>query len=156
MNDQANQRTIAAGENELVEVRVIDAPRETVFRAWTDPALLARWWGPRGFTNTFSAFDLRPGGTWEFVMHGPNGTDYPNTNVFVEIAPPERIVLKHVKAPVFVLTALFEDVDGKTRVVFRQQFETAAVYEQVKAYAGKGNEENLEKLAEVVASLSAD
>lgn len=156
MNDMTNQGTIAAGENELVEVRVIDAPRETVFRAWTDPALLARWWGPRGFTNTFSSFDLRPGGTWEFVMHGPNGTDYPNTNVFVEIVQPERIVLKHIKAPVFVLTALFEDVDGMTRVVFRQQFETAAVYEQVKVYAGRGNEENLERLAEVVAGLSAD
>ncbi|MBM7563966.1 SRPBCC family protein [Paenibacillus sacheonensis] len=150
-NQQISQ--VTPGENELVAVRVIEAPRETIFRAWTDPELLAAWWGPRGFTNTFSAFDPRPGGIWEFVMHGPNGADYPNTNEFVEITSPERIVLKHVVAPVFRLTAVFEDLGGRTGMIFRQQFETAAVFEQVKNYAGPGNEENLDKLAEVVAKL---
>lgn len=144
---------VAAGENELVATRLIDAPREVVFRAWTDPELLASWWGPKGFTSTFSEFDPTPGGTWTFVMHGPNGADYPNTNRFVELVRPERIVLAHIVPPLFRLTALFEEAGGSTRVIFRQQFETAEVFEQVKAFAGPGNEENLEKLADVVARL---
>lgn len=145
---------VTAGENELVATRVIDAPREQVFQAWIDPELLAQWWGPRGFTNTFSIFEPRPGGTWEFVMHGPNGVDYPNKNAFAEIVSPERIVILHQHAPVFRLTAVFEDLDGKTGVIFRQQFENASVFEQVKGYAGKGNDENLDKLTEVVMKLA--
>nr|WP_318653387.1 SRPBCC family protein [Paenibacillus rhizovicinus] len=139
--------------NELVAARVIDAKRELVFGAWTNPELLAQWWGPRGFTNTFNEFDPRPGGAWTFVMHGPDGTDYPNSNVFVEIVSPERIVIKHIVAPVFTLTALFEELDGKTGIIFRQQFEEAAVFEQVKGYAAPGNEQNLDKLTEVVMKL---
>ena len=65
-------------DREIVTTRLLDWPRERVFRAWTDPAHLARWWGPKGFTNTFHEFDLRPGGLWRFVMHGANGADYQN------------------------------------------------------------------------------
>ena len=68
-------------EREIVTTRVIDAPRERVFKAWTDPEHLAQWWGPKGFTNTFQEFDMRPGGAWRFVMPGPDGVDY--KNVFV-------------------------------------------------------------------------
>ncbi|NBD27481.1 SRPBCC family protein [Paenibacillus glycinis] len=155
MADQASSAAATAGENELVATRVIRAPKETVFDAWTDPELLARWWGPKGFTNTFSEFDPRPGGTWTFVMHGPNGADYANTNVFVEVVRPERIVLKHVLAPVFELTATFEETGGGTLIVFRQRFEEAAVYEQVKGYAANGNEENLDKLSALVTGLTS-
>ena len=88
----------ASADGEIVSTRVFDAPREVVFRAFTDPALLARWWGPKGFTNTFHEFDPRPGGAWRFVMHGPDGTDYPMTKDFVEVVPPERIVLQHIQA----------------------------------------------------------
>ena len=65
-------------DRELVAVRVFDAPRPLVFQAWTDPAHIANWWGPRGFTTTTYAMDVRPGGVWRFCMHGPDGRDYQN------------------------------------------------------------------------------
>ena len=83
---------MTTGENELVATREFDVPRELVFRAWTTPDLLARWWGPKGFTHTFHECDMRPGGMWKFAMHGPDGVDYPNHNVFVEFVQPERVV----------------------------------------------------------------
>ena len=75
----------------IVTTRVFDAPRDLVWAAWTDPAHLAQWWGPDGFTTTTSAYDLRPGGTWRFMMHGPDGSDYPNRITFDEIVRPERL-----------------------------------------------------------------
>src|SRR4051794_12623895 len=96
-----NTEATATSDREIVATRVFDAPRELVFKAWTDPEHLAQWWGPTGFTNTFHEFDLRPGGVWRFVMHGPDGVDYKNENVFVEIVKPERIVFDHVSGPKF-------------------------------------------------------
>src|SRR5262245_39921619 len=83
-------------DREIVSARTFALPRDVGFAAWTGPARLARCWGPKGFTNTFEKFDLWPGGVWRFVMHGPDGTDYRNESVFVEIVPPERIVFDHV------------------------------------------------------------
>src|SRR5450631_188479 len=82
-------------DREIVITRVFDAPRELVFKAWTDPKHLVHWWGPNGFTNTFHEVDIRPGGVWRFTMHGPDGVDYPNRIVFEEIVKPERIVYAH-------------------------------------------------------------
>ena len=76
MSETVDQSVKAHTDREIVSTRVLDAPRELVFRAFSDPDLLARWWGPEGFTNTFHEFDLRPDGAWRFVMHGPDGTDY--------------------------------------------------------------------------------
>jgi uncharacterized protein YndB with AHSA1/START domain len=138
-------------DREIVSVRVFAAPRELVFRAWTEPQHLIRWWGPKGFTNTFHEFDLRPGGNWRFVMHGPDGTDYQNHVVFTEIVPPERIVLDHVSPPRFEITATFTDVGGKTRLIFRQLFENTKVRDGVAVFAVPANEENFERLqAELV------
>jgi uncharacterized protein YndB with AHSA1/START domain len=140
---------------EIVTTRLFDAPRELVFRAWTEPDHLAKWWGPKGFTNTFHEFDPRPGGTWRFVMHGPNGTDYPNEIVFVEIASPERLVLDHVSLPKFRLTVSFEEVAGKTKVTFRQLFDSPETYGRIKSLALPGNEENFDKLASELAAMGA-
>ena len=79
---------------ELVLRRLIAAPRELVFRAWSDPAQLARWWGPKGFTNPVCEVDLRIGGAWRIVMRGPDGTDFPLSGVYLEITPPERLVMQ--------------------------------------------------------------
>lgn len=81
-----------SADRELVISRVIDAPRERVFEAWTDPDQLKRWWGPHGMTTPVCEMDLRPGGVFRTVMRDPGGAEYPNEGVFVEVAKPERLV----------------------------------------------------------------
>jgi len=116
--------TPGATGREITMSRVFDAPRELVFRAWTDPELVAQWWGPDGFTNTIDEMDVRPGGTWRFVMHGPDGVDYPNRIVYDEVLSPERIVYTHLSGPRFQSTATFEEEDGRTRLTVRMYFES--------------------------------
>jgi uncharacterized protein YndB with AHSA1/START domain len=139
---------------EIVTTRVFDAPRERVFRAWTDPEHLASWWGPTGFTSTFQDFDLRPGGVWRFVMRGPDGVEYKNKSVFVEIVRPERLVFKHVSGPMFLVTATFAEQAGKTKVTFQMLFETAAAREKVKGFAVEANEQNFDRLEAELAKMS--
>ncbi|HEX8169871.1 MAG TPA: SRPBCC family protein [Thermoanaerobaculia bacterium] len=135
---------------EILNMRRIGAPRERVFRAWTDPEQLARWWGPAGFTNTFHEFDPRPGGAWRFVMHGPNGTDYKNESVFAEVGP-ERIVIDHISAPRFRLAADFADDDGGTHITWRMTFASAEECARVRGYVVPANEQNLDRLEAVLA-----
>jgi uncharacterized protein YndB with AHSA1/START domain len=138
-------------ERAIVTIRVFNAPRETVFSAWTNPELLKQWWGPKGFTNTFHEFDLRQDGHWRFTMHGPDGGNYPNESVFVEIKEPERIALKHISKPHFFLTARFEEVGGnKTKLIFEQLFPTVEEYNKVKGFAVDANEENMDRLEKVL------
>ena len=85
----------ATADREIVISRVIDAPQELVFEAFTEVRHLSRWWGPEGFTTTTQSFEFRPGGEWDFVMHGPDGTDYTEWITWSEIVPPERIALSH-------------------------------------------------------------
>ena len=84
-----------ASSKEIVMTRVIDAPRERVFEAMIDPKQVVKWWGPTGFTTTIHEMDVRPGGVWRQTMHGPDGVDYPNKSIFVEIVKAERISYKH-------------------------------------------------------------
>src|SRR5437764_2638158 len=85
----------ATDDREIVISRVIDAPRELVFEAFTEVRHLSRWWGPEGFTTTTRSFEFRVGGEWDFVLHGPDGTDYQEWISWTEIVPPERIALLH-------------------------------------------------------------
>ena len=133
-------------DREIVSVRVCSHSRERLFAAWTDPGALARWWGPRGFTNTFETFEPRPRGEWRFVMHGPDGTDYPNHSVFIEIVPPERIVLEHLSGPRFRVTATFEEEGDGTRLTFRMRFDTPKACARVRRIAVEANEQNFDRL----------
>lgn len=135
---------------EIVSTRVFAVPREAIFRAFTDPALLARWWGPKGFTNTFHEFDPRPGGMWQFVMHAPDGTDFHNMSEFIEVSP-ERIVFQHLK-PMhrFLMEMTFADVASGTRVTWRMRFESAEEAERVRQFAVPANEENFDRLQAVL------
>ena len=144
----------------IIGTRVFDAPRELVWTAWTDPKHLAQWWGPNGFSTTTSAFDMRPGGVWRFVMHGPDGRDYQNRITFDEIVRPERIVYRHsggedVEPVQFTQTVTFEDVGGKTRLTWRGVFPSAAERERViKEYgADKGLVQTLSRLGEYLATM---
>jgi uncharacterized protein YndB with AHSA1/START domain len=141
-------------DRDIVTTRVFNAPRELVFQAWTDPDQLVQWWGPKGFTNTFHEFDMRPGGIWRFVMHGPNGVDYQNKSVFVEVVNPERIVFDHVSGPRFQVVATFAEQAGKTTLTFRMRFESAAECDKVKAFAVEGNEQNFDRLEAQLAKMA--
>src|SRR6201999_1558772 len=114
-------------------------------------------WGPNGFTNTFHQFDFRAGGDWRFVMHGPDGTDYPNECQFVEIKEPERIVFDHVAWPIFRATITFEVVaGGKTRVTFEQLFDAAETFEKVRPIAEPGLAQNFDRFGAYVATMDAE
>jgi uncharacterized protein YndB with AHSA1/START domain len=145
----------ATSDREIVTTRVFDIPRERLFRAWTDPDQIVHWWGPKGFTNTFQEFDLRPGGLWRFVMRGPNGTEHPNESVFLEIVETERLVFRHL-GPVheFLTTFLFEDLGGRTRLVWHMLFETAEEYDKVKRFVVEANEQNLDRLEAHLAKVA--
>jgi uncharacterized protein YndB with AHSA1/START domain len=145
----ADART-AVSDTELVITRELDAPRELVWSAWTDPVHVARWWGPRGFTNTVEQMDVRPGGRWRFVMHGPDGTGYRNESVYVEVVKPERIVMDHVSGPRFRMTATFEARGERTVLTWRMTFASAADLARVvkEHHADEGLRENAEKLGE--------
>ena len=143
----------------IVGTREFDAPRTLVFSAWTDAKHLAHWWGPNGFTTTTYSFDFRPGGTWRFVMHGPDGRDYQNLVTFEEIVPPERIVYRHggaddVEPVQFRQTVIFEDLGGRTRLIWRGDFPSAAERVRViKDYgADKGLAQTMARLADYVAA----
>ncbi|HTL51783.1 MAG TPA: SRPBCC family protein [Planctomycetota bacterium] len=148
-----NNRAEAEASREIVTVRVFDAPRELVFAAWTEPKQVAQWWGPNGFTTTIQTMDVRPGGAWNLVMHGPDGTDYPNKSVYVEVVRPEKIVFDHLSGPQFRMTATFEEQGGKTKVTMRGLFNTATDYEVAlkKFGAVEGAKQTLARLGEHLA-----
>lgn len=136
---------------EITSARDFDAPVERVFGAWIDPDQLAAWWGPLGFSNSFRQFEPRPGGAWNFTMHGPDGKDYPNQSVFLEVDAPRRLVFRHENGPRFLATVTFSDLGGRTRLLWRMLFDSAALYAQVKGYAVDGNRQNLDKLRDHLA-----
>lgn len=140
--------------HDIVNTRIFTAPRELLWRAWTEPEHLAQWWGPNGFRNTFREFDLREGGHWRFTMHGPDGTDYENEIVFREIVRPERLVLDHVE-PVhrFIVTATFANENGKTRVTFRMRFDSADECARVRSFVVDANEQNFDRLEAELAKM---
>ena len=144
-------------EREIVISREIDAPRERVWEAFTDPEQLIQWWGPEGFTNTFNSIDIKEGGVWDFDMHGPDGVDYPNKIVYEELIKPSKISYTHSGLDKedfveFQTTFTFEEVDGKTNLTLRLVFATAAEKEkQVKFGAVEGGNSTLKKLADFLA-----
>jgi uncharacterized protein YndB with AHSA1/START domain len=132
---------------EIVSSRIVNAPIERVYRAWTDPNHLKNWWGPNGFTNTFHEFDLRIGGKWSFVMHGPEGGNYNNEVEFTRIEKPKLIAWKRHSKPLFQVVAAFEEIsDESTKIVFRMIFDTAEECNKLKPFVVDKNEENFDRL----------
>ncbi|MEW6049523.1 MAG: SRPBCC family protein [Candidatus Zixiibacteriota bacterium] len=156
MNAERTKNVAAdTSDREITATRILDAPRDLVFQMWTDSKHLAKWWGPNGFTTTTHEMDVRPGGVWRFIMHGPDGIDYPNKIIYLEVARPERLVYKHSgdegTEPVnFHVTVTFASVGQKTRLTVRSLFATAAERDEViRRYgADKGLEQTLDRLAE--------
>lgn len=138
---------------EITSSRIIPETRERVFAAWAEPKTLARWWGPKGFRNSFERFDFRPGGEWRFVMHGPDGTDYKNHSIFLAVREPEEIVFDHVSGPRFTSYNRFEANPLGTQVQMRMLFETAEQCDRVREYILPANEENFDRLEAVLAEM---
>jgi uncharacterized protein YndB with AHSA1/START domain len=125
-------------------------PRE-VFAAFAQADVLAAWWGPAGFTNTFERFEFTPGGRWVFVMHGPNGANYHNESVFREIRADSRIVIEHVVTPWFRLTVTLTARGGHTHLAWEQEFESPEVAAKFRPLSTTANEQNLDRLQAVLA-----
>jgi uncharacterized protein YndB with AHSA1/START domain len=150
----------ATADREIGISRVIDAPRELVVVAFTRVRHLSRWWGPEGFSTTTRSFEFRVGGEWDFVMHGPDGTDYQEWITWREIVPPERIALVHGESRddpnAFESVLTFEPAGEETRIVMRTVFPTKELRDEAveKYHAIEGGEQTLRNLAAYVAELT--
>jgi len=142
-------------DRELIITRLLNAPRELVWDVFTKPEHIKNWWGPNGFTNTIDKMDVKPGGEWEFIMHGPDGTDYKNKSIYKEIVRPERIVFEHVSGPKFIATITFTAEGNKTHLKWHMLFESAEQFQQVvKTFkADEGLKQNIVKLEEYLAGV---
>src|SRR5262249_17479359 len=114
--DERNSSGGKLTERTVVITRIFDAPRELVFKAWTDPVHVARWWGPKGFTNPVCEIDLRVGGELRIVMRAPDGAEHPMKGVFQEIEPPARLVFSNIAIDAHGKTLL----EGLTTVTFAE------------------------------------
>lgn len=132
MSDMRKTTLKTPSDHEMVFTRIFDAPRDLVWRAWTDPNQLAQWWGPDGFRLTTHHMEFHQDGVWKFTMHGPDGRDYKNQIIYLEIAKPDRIVYRHVgeegDEPVkFQTTVIFKAVaENLTELIMHMTFATAA------------------------------
>ena len=154
----ATTKAAPHGEATVTLIRVFDAPRALVWKAWTDPKMMAQWFGPRGFTNPICELDVRIGGSLRIVMRGPDGSDYPMKGVFREVSVPERLVFTNIaidKEGNHLLegetTVTFTEKDGKTTLVL----ETHAVgllpiAPQMLAGMEAGWTQSIDKLQELV------
>jgi uncharacterized protein YndB with AHSA1/START domain len=131
----------------ITSSRVFNVDQKTMFKAWTTPEYLKKWWGPKGFTNTFDEYDLRPGGKWKFVMHGPEGGNYNNECEFIKIEEPDLLWWNRISQPYFQMYITFETVAGnKTKVNFNMVFDTKEERDKLMKFVPEKNEENFDRL----------
>jgi uncharacterized protein YndB with AHSA1/START domain len=145
--------------NEIRITRLYDAPVKAVWDAWTDPKQVAQWWGPRGFTITTHSKDLRPGGHWAYTMHGPDGTDFPNTTQYFEVEKYSKLVYDHGgsadRPPMFRVTVLFSESNGKTKMDMSMALPTPEAAEETRQIIKKfGGNSTWDRLAEYLAKES--
>ncbi|MFL5813413.1 MAG: SRPBCC family protein [Bdellovibrionia bacterium] len=146
--------------NELKLTRVYDAPVKAVWEAWTDPKQVAQWWGPRGFTLTTHSKDLRAGGIWHYTMHGPDGVDYPNKTLYLEVEKHSRLVYDHggydERKPLFRVTVLFSESKGKTKMEMTMALPTPEAAEETRKFIKKaGGDSTWDRLAEYLEKESS-
>ena len=164
-------------DREFVISRVLVAPPEMVFNAWTDAKHMTQWWGPRSFTNPVCELDARPGGAYRIVMRALDGDEYPIKGVYCEVVKPERLVMtmdcsehpaewhdlvkpnrrKEETNPAgeILSTVTFEELDGKTKLTVRIRFDSTAIRDaMLKMGMNEGWSQSLDRLAEYVSRLS--
>ena len=155
--NQPNALTLTLpSDREIVMTRTFDAPRDLVFRAHTDPEMVAQWWGQRGSTTIVDKLDLRPGGAWRFVQRAPDGTEYAFRGEYREIVPPERLVytfeFEGMPGHVLVETLTFEEEDGKTKMTDHSLFDSVEDRDgMLQSGMEAGAAESLDRLEELLA-----
>jgi len=147
--------------NEIHITRIYDAPVKTVWDAWVEPDQVVQWWGPRGFTLTTHSKDVRTGGHWDYIMHGPDGTDYPNLAKYLEVEKYSRMVYdhggSHTTPPLFRVTVLFTELKGnKTKMEMSMALPTPEAAEETKKFIKKaGGNSTWDRLAEFLEKESS-
>jgi uncharacterized protein YndB with AHSA1/START domain len=157
MSEASHQSITSIDGRELTVNRVINAPRDLVFKAWTDPSHLSEWWGPEGFTITTEKIKVKPGGVWRYVMHGPDGTDYDNLIQYVEVDSPARLVYAHGDSAEeqFRVTASFTDAGAQTELSMKMVFTSIEELEKaVKEFGAiEGAKSTMNRLEALVKKL---
>jgi len=148
MADKTSSVPGAISDREIVTTRIFNASRERVFRAFSEPKQLEQWWGPDGFTSTIKIFELKPGGQWFIIMRGPDGTNYPSSNTFLEVVEPERIVFLHHQPPShdFRMAMEYTDAAGDTQLSWHMLFDSADECARLRAVIAAANEQNFNRL----------
>lgn len=140
-------------EHEIVSSRIISASIDKLYQAFADPEKLALWWGPKGFTNTIHAFDLRVGGKFELTMHGPDKGNYENASEFTKVIPLNIISWHRITQPWFDMEIIFQDIDGNSSsITFRMIFDSAESCEKLRRFVEPNNEENFDRLEAMLAT----
>jgi uncharacterized protein YndB with AHSA1/START domain len=146
----------STADREIRISRVLDAPVALVWELWTDAEHIKNWWGPNDFTNTISKMEVQPGGEWNLVMHGPDGTDYKNKSIFREVVKHKKLIYEHISAPKFTATVEFEAQGKKTLLSWHMLFESKEqLIQVVKTFkADEGLKQNVEKLSQYIQQLT--
>jgi uncharacterized protein YndB with AHSA1/START domain len=152
--------TIDPGRQDIISTVVLDAPRELVFRAYTDPTLFAQWWGPRQYENRMDKFDIRPGGEWRVVQRGADGSQHAFRGVTHDVTTGERICQTFEYEPmaghVALQTATFEELGNKTRITAQIVFQSVMDRDGMVASGMKsGADESMERLQELLDTLKS-
>ena len=155
--------TTAIKGRELIISRVLNAPAALVWEVWTKPEHIIKWWGPNGFTTTSQSMEVKPGGLWRFMMHGPDGRDYPNKIIFLEVDPPKKLTYKHsgdedTESINFHVTITFENLGNKTNLIMHSVFASAAELQRLnKEYnAIEGGEKHIGRLDEYLNAMQSE
>lgn len=156
MTAMTSSRGSDTADREIATTRTFNTTRDLVWKAWTDLKHLEQWWGPTGFTTTTKEYDLRPGGSWLFIMHGPDSPDYRNDITYTDVVESERLEWDHGPSPFFHATVIFrEEGRGKTRLSMQMLFKTAAERDRTieKFGALEGQNQTLACLEEYLAKM---
>lgn len=135
-----------AVSRQIVTTRIFNFPKSQIFEAFSNPEHFQNWWGPNGHTNTFLDFNFIPGGKWNFIMHAPDGENYPNECVFEQIVPDELIAWIHLGHPYNALFTFEEIAPAQTRVTFQMTFSSEEETEKLRPFIAPKNEENFDRL----------
>jgi uncharacterized protein YndB with AHSA1/START domain len=153
-----NKFTINREKREIIIERTFDAPRALVWKVWTDPSLIPKWWGPGYLATAVEKMDVKPGGAWRFIQRGTDGSEYAFNGVYREIVPPAKIVstfeFEGMPGHLLLETITFEERNGKTKLTNTVSFQIIEdLDEMVNSGMEAGAFEGLDRLCELLSEL---